>query len=175
LIHARAAHKATVEATAARDAALQAAARATTAAEEAREALAREAALVRAEAAREIATVRAETARDSTAVRAAAEAEIAAVRAELSQVTAYYADTTRKVLDQEASRTAEISRQRDEIEALLGELHRVHVRLDQATGVAALKPKMRTVDKLRREASRLVRQTRRIVHGRVRGTAQRRP
>ena len=175
LIHARAAHKSTVEATAARDEALQAAARATTAAEEAREALAREATLVRTEADREIATVRAETARDSTAVRAAAEAEIAAVRAELSQVTAYYADTTRKVLDQEASRTAEIARQRDEIEALLGELHRVHVRLDQATGVAALKPKMRTVDKLRREASRLVRQARRIVHGRVRGTAQRRP
>jgi hypothetical protein len=139
-IHAHAAHKATVEATAARDAALQAAARATTAAEEAREALAREAALVRTEAAREVATVRAE-----------AEAEIAAVRAELSQVTAYYADTTRKVLD-------------------------------QATGVAAPKPKMRTVDKLRRKASRLVRQARRIVRQarrivreQVHGTAQGRP
>jgi hypothetical protein len=105
----------------------------------------------------------------AAAAGAAAEAEIAAVRAELSRVTASCADATRQVLDQEASRTAEIARQRDEIEALLGELHRVHVRLDEATGVAALKPGKRTVDKVRREASRLARQARRIVREQVLG------
>jgi hypothetical protein len=73
------------------------------------------------------------------------------------------------VLDQEASRTAEIARQQDEIEVLLGELHRVHVRLDEATGVAALKPGKRTIDKVRREASRLARQARRIVREQVLG------
>jgi len=108
-------------------------------------------------------------AREAAAVRAAAAAEIAAVRAELSRVTASCADTTRQVLEQEASRTAEIARQQDEIEALLGELHRVHLRLDEATGVAALKPGKRTVDKLRREASRLARQARRIVREQVLG------
>lgn len=156
--HAHAAHVSAVEAVAARDAAIGMAAAASAAAEEARDTLAREAA-----------TIHADAARDSTAVRAAAAAEIAAVRAELSRVTASYADTTRQVLDQEASRTAEIARQRDEIEALLGELHRVHVRLDEATGVAALKPGKRTIDKVRREASRLARQARRIVREQVLG------
>jgi hypothetical protein len=56
-----------------------------------------------------------------------------------------------------------------EIEALLGELHRVHVRLDEATGVAALKPRKRTVDTLRREASWLAWQARRIVREQVLG------
>jgi hypothetical protein len=156
--HAHAAHVSAVEAVAARDAAIGMAAAASAAAEEARDTLAREAA-----------TIRADAARDSTAVRAAAAAEIVAARAELSRVTASYADTTRQVLDQEASRTAEIARQRDEIEALLGELHRVHVRLDEATGVAALKPGKRTIDKVRREASRLARQARRIVREQVLG------
>jgi len=159
--HAHAAHVSAVEAVAARDAAIGTAAAASAAAIEARETLVREAAAIRAEAAR-----------DSTAVRAAAAAEIAALRAELSRVTASCADTTRQVLDQEASRTAEIARQRDEIEALLGELHRVHVRLDEATGVAALKPGKRTVDKVRREASRLARQARRIVREQVLGAKQ---
>jgi hypothetical protein len=145
--HAHAAHVSAVEAVAARDAAIGTAAAASAAAREARETLAREAA----------------------AIRAAAAAEIAAVRAELSQVTASCADTTRQVLDQEASRTAEIARQQDEIEVLLGELHRVHVRLDEATGVAALKPGKRTIDKVRREASRLARQARRIVREQVLG------
>jgi GT2 family glycosyltransferase len=171
-IHALAAHASAVEAAAARDAAMQTAAAASAAAKEAGDTLTRDAALVRTEAAREVAAVRAEMARDSTAVRAAAEAEIAAARAELSRVTASCADTTRQVLDQEASRTAEIARQRDEIEALLGELHRVHVRLDEATGVAALEPRKRTVDKLRREASRLARQARRIVREQVLGGKQ---
>jgi GT2 family glycosyltransferase len=170
--HALAAHTSAVEAVAARDAAMQTAAAASAAAAAARDTLASETALVRSEAAREVATVRAESASDSAAVRAAAEAEIAAVRAELSRVTASCADTTRRVLDQEASRTAEIARQRDEIEALLGELHRVHVRLDEATGVAALKPRKRTVDKLRREASRLARQTRKIVREGMFGNGQ---
>ena len=141
-IHAHAAHVSAVEAVAARDAALETAAAASVAADETRDNLARETALVQSDAAREVA-----------AVRTAAEAEIAAARAELSRVTAASADTTRQVLAQEASRTAEIARQRDEIEALLGELHRVHVRLDEATGVAALKPRKRTIDKVRREAS----------------------
>jgi len=167
--HAHAAHVSAVEAVASRDAAIGMAAAAGAAAEEARDTLAREAAFVRAEAAREVATVRAEMARDSIEVRAAAEAEIAAVRAELSRVTAACADTTRQVLDEEASRSAEIARQHDEIEALLGELHRVHVRLDEATGVAALKPRKWTVDKVRREASRLARQARRIVRQQVLG------
>ena len=170
--HAHAAHVSAVEAVAARDAAIGKAAAAGAAAEEARDTLAREAALVRTEAALEVATVRAEMARDSIEVRAAAEAEIAAVRAELSRVTASCADTTRRVLDQELSRTTEIARQRDEIEALLGELHRVHVRLDEATGVAALKPRKWTVDKVRREASRLARQARRIVRQQVLGGKQ---
>ena len=167
--HAHAAHISAVEAVAARDAAIETAAETSAAAAEARDALAREAALVRSEAAREVAAVRAEMARDSIEVRAAAEAEIAAVRAELSRVTAACADTTRQVLDEEASRSAEIARQHDEIEALLGELHRVHVRLDEATGVAALKPRKWTVDKVRREASRLARQARRIVRQQVLG------
>ena len=145
--HAHAAHVSAVEAVAARDAAIGTAAAASAAAIEARETLAR----------------------DSTAIRAAAAAEIAAVRAELSRVTASCADTTRQVLDQEANRTAEIARQQDEIEVLLGELHRVHVRLDEATGVAALKPGKRTIDKVRREASRLARQARRIVREQVLG------
>lgn len=159
--HAHAAHVSAVEAVAARDAAIATAAAANAAAIEARETLARETAAIRAAAAREVATV-----------RAAAEAEIAAARAELSRVRASSADTTRQVLDQEASRTAEIARQRDEIEALLGELHRVHVRLDEATGVAALKPGKRTIDKVRREASRLARQARRIVREQVLGGKQ---
>lgn len=148
--HAHAAHVSAVEAVAARDAAIGMAAAASAAADEARDTLAREAATI----------------------RAAAEAEIAAARAELSRVTAASADTTRQVLDQEASRTAEIARQRDEIEALLGELHRVHVRLDEVTGVAALKPGKRTIDKVRREASRLARQARRIVREQVLGGKQ---
>ena len=64
---------------------------------------------------------------------------------------------------------AHVSAVEAEIAALLGELHRVHVRLDEATCVAALKLRKRTVDTLRREASRLARQARRIVREQVLG------
>jgi len=85
----------------------------------------------------------------------------------VARVTASCADITRQVFDQEAARTAEIARQRDEIETLLAEIQRMHTQLDAATGVTPFKPQARTIDKLRREASRLERQARRIVRDTV--------
>jgi hypothetical protein len=142
-------------------------ARAATAAEQAaiaaRDEALRARAATEASAARAVAEAAEESARSVAVARAAADHEVADARAEVARVTASCADITRQVFDQEAARTAEIARQRDEIETLLAEIHRMHTQLDAATGVTPFKPQARTIDKLRREASRLERQARRIV------------
>ncbi len=112
-----------------------------------------------------LAEERGRAAAEVSAARAECDRLIADVRAQMARLSASCGDTTRRVLDQEAGLLARIEQARHENEALLSEIHRLSLRLDDATGVAAslVRPKPRTIEKLQREAARLTRQARSAV------------
>lgn len=105
---------------------------------------------------------RARAAAEVAANRAECERQVADARARMARLSASCGDTTRRVLEQEAGLLARIEHARHENDSLLAEIHRLSLRLDDATGVTAslVRPKPRTIEKLRREAVRLARQAR---------------
>ena len=125
-----------------------------------------------AECERVLVTQHAECERLIATERAGCERGLAAARAEAARTAAACADTERRVLAAEADLVSRIEHQRHENDALLAEIHRLHRRLDEATGVSAAlaPPTPRTIDKVRREAARLARQAREVAR---RGLAQR--